>query len=196
MTWSGCEHAGFEEVVAATDAGSAGQAARGFAGGLHVELARGVGVEHEVLEDAALDDDGAARGEAIAVEGRGAEAAYAELAAVGEVVVEDHGAVVDHGDVFAGDLLAELAGEHAGVAIDGVAVGCGEQVAHQAAGDFGGEDDGATLRGNAARAEAAKRALGGDLADGFGAFEELARCGRRSTSSRAAWRRWRPGRWE
>jgi hypothetical protein len=32
--------------------------------------------------------------------------------AVGKRVVEDHGAVVDHGDVLAGDLLAELAGEH------------------------------------------------------------------------------------
>ena len=76
-------------------------------------------------------------------------------------MVEDHGAVVDHGDVFAGDLLAELAGEQGGVAVDGVAVGGVEDVAHDAAGDLRGEDDGALLRGDAARAEAAERAAGG-----------------------------------
>jgi hypothetical protein len=41
-----------------------------------------------------------------------------------------------------------------------VAVGCGDEVAHEAAGDFGGEDDRALLRGDAASAEAAQRALG------------------------------------
>ncbi len=40
---------------------------------------------------------------------------------------------------------------------------------------FGSEDDGAALGGNAARAEAAKRALGGDAADGLGALEQLGR---------------------
>ena len=152
MSCSGVSDAGLEEVVAAADAGSSGQPARGFAGGLHDELARGVGVEHEVLEDAALDDDGAARREAVAVEGRGAEAADAEGGAVGQGVVEDHGAVVDHGDVFAGDLFAKFSREHGAVAVDGIAVGGGEQVAHQAAGDLRGEDDGAALGGDGAGA--------------------------------------------
>ncbi len=75
MICSGCEGAGFEEEVAGADAGVAGEAAGGVAGGLHVELARGVGVEDVVCEDAALDEDGAAGGQAFGVEGAGAEAA-------------------------------------------------------------------------------------------------------------------------
>ena len=39
------------------------------------ELARGVGVHDVVLEDAVFDEDGAARGQAFAVEGARAEAA-------------------------------------------------------------------------------------------------------------------------
>ena len=87
--------------------------------------------------------DGASCWKAVTVEGRGAETAGAEVCPVGERVIEDHGAVVDHGDVFAGDLLAELAGEHGAVAIDGVAIGCGEEIAHETACDLWSEDDGA-----------------------------------------------------
>src|SRR6202020_1254473 len=87
----GGEGAGLEIEVAGADAGVAGEAARGVAGGVHVQLARGVGVEDVVLQDAAFDENGAARGEAFAVEGAGAEAADA---------VEDESAVVDDGDVF------------------------------------------------------------------------------------------------
>ncbi len=38
-------------------------------------------------------------------------------------------------------------------------------------GEFGGEDDGGFLRGDAARAEAAEGAARGFVADGFGVFE-------------------------
>ena len=80
-------------------AGVAGEAACGVAGGFHAQLTRGVGVHHVVLEDAAFDQHGAACGEAFAVEGTGAEAADA---------VEDQGAVVDDGDVFACDLFEDM----------------------------------------------------------------------------------------
>ena len=45
---------------------------------MHAELARGVGVDDVVLEDAVFDQDGAAGGQAFAVEGAGAEAAGAD----------------------------------------------------------------------------------------------------------------------
>ncbi len=146
MICSGVSVPGFEVEVAGADAGVAGEAARGVAGGVHVELARGVGVHDVVLEDAAFDEDGAARGKAFAVEGRGAEAADA---------VEDEGAVVDDGDVFAGDLFAEHAAEEGGVAIDGVAVGGVEDVADDGLGHLGREDDGGLLGLDLACAEAA-----------------------------------------
>ncbi len=92
-------------------------------------------------------------------------------------MVEDHGAVIDHRDVFAGDLLAEFAGKHAGVAIDGVSVGCAEEVAHETAGGFGREDDGALLGGDAASAEEAEGAAGGFLAYGFWVFEQAGGAG-------------------
>src|ERR1700679_2503542 len=65
----GSEGAGLEEEVAGADAGVAGEAAGGVAGGLHVKLARGVGVEDVVFEDAALHEDSAAGGKAFASAG-------------------------------------------------------------------------------------------------------------------------------
>ena len=70
-------------------------------------------------------------------------------------MIEDQGAVVDDGDVFAGDALAEHVGEEGGVAIDGVAVGGVEDVADDGAGDLGREDDGGLLGRDSACAQAA-----------------------------------------
>ena len=77
---------GLQKIIAWADAGSSGQSARGVARGLQPELFRGVGIEQVRFQHAVFDDDGAARGNAFAVEGTGAEAA-------------GDGAVVDDGDV-------------------------------------------------------------------------------------------------
>ena len=166
MICSGVSVPGFEVEVARADAGVSGESARGVAGGLHVQLARRVGVHHVVLENAAFDEHGAARGQAFAVEGASAEAA--DLA-----IVEDHGAVVDDGDVFAGDLLAQHAAEEGGVAIDGVAVGGVEDVADDRLRHLRREDDGGLLRLHLARAEALQRAARSLVSDLFGVFEFL-----------------------
>ena len=81
-------------------------------------------------------------------------------------------AVVDDGDVVAGDALAQQVGEEGGVAIDGVAVGSVEDGTDDGAGYFGREDDGRLLGGDAARAEAAEGAAGGFVADGDGIFQQ------------------------
>ena len=83
----------------------------------------------------------------------------------------DHGAVVDHRDVFRGDLLAELISEEGGVAIDGVAVGCLEDVTDQASGHLGREDDWDALRGDTTRIQSPYSATGGLGADGLRRFE-------------------------
>jgi hypothetical protein len=70
-------------------------------------------------------------------------------------VIEDQGAVVDDGDVLAGDALAEHVGEEGGVAIDGVAVGRVEDVADDGAGDLRREDHGGLLGLHSPRAQAA-----------------------------------------
>ena len=140
---------------------------RGVAGGLHVELARGVGVHHVVFEDAALDEDGAAGGKAFAVEGTGAEACDLHWVAVG-VVIEDEGAVVDDGNVFAGDLLTEHAAEERGVSVDGVTVGGVEDVADDGLRDLGREDDGCFLGPDLAGAQTLDGTLRSYAADLFG----------------------------
>jgi hypothetical protein len=71
------ELAGLEIKIAAADAGRARQAARRVVRGFQAQLARRIGVEQVGLQDAILDDDGAQRGQAFAVEGRAAEAARA-----------------------------------------------------------------------------------------------------------------------
>ena len=122
-----------------------------------------------------LDEDGAAGGQAFAIEGSGAEATGLEIA----FMVEDHRAVVDDGDVLTGDALAQHSGEEAGVAIDGVAVGGVEDVADDGAGDLRGEDDGGLLGSDLARAEALQGAAGGLLADGDGVFQQAGGAGGR-----------------
>ncbi len=85
-----------QKIISRTDSRSARESARGVGGGLQAEFFRGVGVQQIRLQHAVFDDHRAPGGDAFAIEGRGAEAA-------------DHGAVVDHGDLVAGDLLAQLA---------------------------------------------------------------------------------------
>ncbi len=158
MSCSGRDGAGLEIEVVAADAGSTGKSARCVGGGLEIEFASGVGVEQVAGEHAAIDDDGAAGGQAFAVEVSGAEAA-------GE------GAVVDDGDVVGGDFFAELAGQEGSATVDSVSVDGGHDVADEAAGDFGREDDGGALGRNAAGAEAAEGAASGFFADGLGRFK-------------------------
>src|SRR6185437_11650365 len=129
---------GFEVEVAGSGAGVAGESAGGVAGGLHSELARGVGVEQVVGEDSIFDDHGVAGRESFAVEGRGAESG-------------GDGAVVDDRDGGRGDLLAEKAGEEGGSAIDAVSAGGVEDGSNEAAGDLGREDERDLLGLNTAR---------------------------------------------
>jgi hypothetical protein len=156
------KRAGFEVEVACADAGVSCEAARGVAGRLHVELARGVGVHHVVFQDAAFDEHGAARGQTFTVEGTCAEAAD---------VVEDQSAVVDDGDVFAGDSFAQHAAEERGVAVDGVAVGRVEDVADDGLRHLGGEDNRGLLGLDLTRAETLQRAACRFASDLFGVFE-------------------------
>ena len=91
--------------------------------------------------------------------------------------IKDEGSVVDDGDIVAGDALAEHSGEEAGVAIDGVAVGCIEDVADDGAGDLRGEDDGGLLGFGLARAEALQGAASGLLTDGDGVLQQAGGAG-------------------
>ena len=150
--------AGFQVEVSGADPGIAGQPASGVARGRDAEFAAGVGVGDVALQDAALYQNRAPRGQAFGIEGRRAEAADA---------VVDHGAIVDDRDVFAGDALAEHLVKEGCVAIDGVAVGGLKDVAHNAACDLWREDHGHSLSFDAACAQAAECALRGNAADLF-----------------------------
>lgn len=90
--------AGLEKEVARTDAGRSRQSARGVAGGLQSKLSRGVGIQQVRLEHAILNHDSLAAGYTFGVERAGTEAAA-------------HGAIVDHVDLVARNLLVQLAGE-------------------------------------------------------------------------------------
>jgi hypothetical protein len=101
-------------------------------------------------QDAVFDDHSAARGDAFAVKGAGAEAA-------------DDGAVIDNGYAFGGNFLAKLSCQERRAAVDGVSVYTFENVFEDGGRDLRVKDD-RDLRGlYFARAEAAKRTLGGDL---------------------------------
>ena len=89
---------GSQEVIAGADARGAGQAAGSVGGGEQTKLLGGVGIQQVRLEHALFDHHGAARGDALAIEGAGAEAA-------------PHGAVIDHRDLVTGDFLLQFTGE-------------------------------------------------------------------------------------
>src|SRR5271165_4560500 len=152
--------AGLQKIIAGADAGSSREPAGGVAGGLQAEFFSGVGIENVRSENAVFDDHGAARGNALAVERTGAEAA-------------DDSAVVDDGDAGRGDGLAEFSGEERSAAIDGVSVHAFENVLEDGGCDHGVEDDGNMLGFHFARAQAAKRSLGGDLPDMLGRLETI-----------------------
>ena len=116
------------------------------------------------LEDAVLDEDGLLGGVALVVEVDGA-------AAVG------HAAVVDDGDLLAGDLLADEAGEGGGllaveVGFEAVADG----FVKQDAGPAGAKDDGHLAGGSGNGVELEDGGAGGFAGVVFGrvvAFEEV-----------------------
>ena len=91
----------------------------------------------------------------------------------------EHGAVVDHGDLIAGDFLAKLAGEERRAAVDRVSVDAFENMTEDGSGDHGIENDGDMRRLHLARAKAPQGALRGDLADFLGRFQasQIARDG-------------------
>ena len=134
MICFGRKCSGLEVEIAAADAGRSGQSARGVVRGLHAQLARRVGVEQVIAQDAILDDDGAPRRQSFAVKRRCAESAGAGG--------QQHDVVVDDGQAGVGDLLAQLAGEKRSAAPDGVAGSGFKDGADQRARNFGRKDDG------------------------------------------------------
>ena len=118
-----------EKEVARPDAGRAGQSAGGVAGGLQIQLLRGVGIQQVRLQHAVFDHHGLAAGHAFGVERAGAEAAA-------------HGAVVHDVDVVAGNLLVQLAGQERRATVDGVAIDRFKDVPDQRARDGVLEHDG------------------------------------------------------
>src|SRR4029077_740124 len=96
---------GLQEIISRTDPRRARQPARSIGRRLQTELSRGVGIQQIRLEYTVLDYDRTARGDAFAVEGRGAEPS-------------DHRPIVNHRNVIAGDLLAQFARKKRCLAID------------------------------------------------------------------------------
>src|SRR5271167_4064504 len=99
----------FKEIISGADSGRPGESARGVGGGFEAQLLSRVGIQQIRLQRSVLNHYRAARGNTFAIEGSGAEAA-------------GHGAIVDYGDVCAGNFLAEFARQERGSAIDRVAV--------------------------------------------------------------------------
>src|SRR6185369_9591459 len=149
---------------AGTNAWSAGEATRGVACGFEAELFRRVGIQNVGLQHAILDNDSAARRHSLAVERTAAEP-------------PDHGAVIDDGDVGASNLFAKLAGEKRCSTINSIAIYAFEDVFQDGVSDHRIKHDGNFRGFYFARAQAAKRALGCDLADLFRRIElrEVAR---------------------
>ena len=113
MICSGVELPRLEKEIAAADPRRARQSARGVVRRLHAQLARGVGVQQVIAQDAILHHDGALRRQALVVEGRSAESAHA--------CRQQHGVVVDDRQFGRGDRLAQLSREKRCAAPDGVA---------------------------------------------------------------------------
>jgi len=96
----------------------------------------------------------------------------AGTAVVGEGFIKYKRAVVDDGDIVAGDALAELAGEEGGMAVDGVAVGGVENVADDGGGYLRRKDHGSALGLDPPRTQPAQGAAGSFLADVDGVFQQ------------------------
>ena len=162
-----------QKEVAGADARGSRQPARGVAGGLQTKLLGRIGIQQIGLQNAVLDDHGAPGGHAFAIEGAAAEAA-------------GDGAVVDHRDVLAGDLLAQFAHQERGFAVDAVAIGGLEDVSSRERATCGSKMMGTrvvfTLR--APRRRSVRRAA--VLPDRFGRFQLGQACAPPNTSSRAA----------
>ena len=145
---------GFQEIISRSDTGRPGKSARCVGGGLESQLLRGVSIQQIRLQNSVLNHHRAARGNALAIEGRGAEAA-------------GHGAVVDDGDVRSSNRLPEFARQERGSAIDGVAVHALENMFEHGACDHGIEHHRHVRGLHLARAEASQGAASGFSSDLF-----------------------------
>src|ERR1700690_3911754 len=87
-----CLSSGLKKIIPRTDAGSARESARSVGGGSQAQLFRRVGIQQIRLQNSILNHDGAPRGDAFAIERRGAKAA-------------GHGSVIDYVDICSGNLL-------------------------------------------------------------------------------------------
>ena len=130
----------------------------GVAGRLQTQLARGIDVAEEVLQHAAVDDDGAPGGDALGVERPAADPA-------------GHQSVVDDRDLVVAYFLAELVGQERRPLVDGRSRDAAEEKPEQAPGHKRLEDDGNPLGSDLARVELAHGA--GDRRPGhlLGAFQ-------------------------
>src|SRR5579883_3604744 len=126
--------------------GRRGRTARRMPRCLEAELPRRAEIEQPGGEDAVLDDGTPHIGDAFAVEGLRAQAAPAMR-------------VVDDGHARREDLRAQLVLEEAGAARDRRAADGADEMAQNARGDSGIEDDGRLTGWHLARAEALHRAL-------------------------------------
>src|SRR6185437_9540232 len=123
-----------------------------------VELARRAQIEQPGRQDTLVDEGAAPIGDALAVEGLGAQPAPLVR-------------VVDDGDALREDGLPELLLEEAGAAGDRRAADRADEMAEEAPRDARVEDDRHLAGRDLAGAEAARRALAGALADGGGIGE-------------------------
>ena len=139
-----------QKIVAGADAGSARQSSGSVRGGLQAQFFRGVGVQQIRLQHAALNHDRAARGNALAIEWGGAEAAA-------------HGAVVDDGDLVSRDFLAQLAGQKRRAAVNRVSVNSLENMTEDGVRDHGIEHHRHMCGFDLASAKTAQCALRGYL---------------------------------
>ena len=116
-----------QEIISRTNSGRSGQPPRSVASGLKAELFRGVRVQQIRPEHAIFNHDGAPGGNAFTVKRAGAKTA-------------SDGAVVDHVDAVACDLLSQLARQERCTAINGVSIHAFENMFEDRTGNHGIEN--------------------------------------------------------
>src|SRR5579862_2026979 len=98
-----------QKVIAWPDSGRAGQSARSVPGGPQAKLFRSIGIQQIRPEHTILNDDGASRGYPFTIKGAGTESTR-------------DGAIVNHIDAIASDLLTQLSRQKRCTAINRIAV--------------------------------------------------------------------------